>query len=69
MLLCKLTPDRFDKVLAKMLEFLHNHVKTQNEIKIIVDKVLKHSISQSYLAQITAQLFLHFGALRFLGKV
>ena len=59
-LICKLTPDRFDKVLAKMLEFLDNHVQTQNELKIIVDKTLKFTINQPYMASLTAQLFLHF---------
>eukprot|EP01084_Bolivina_argentea_P189962 326569_1 len=59
-LISKLTPDRFDKVLAKMLEFLDNHVQTQNELKMIVDKVVRFTLNQAYLASLTAKLFLHF---------
>eukprot|EP01084_Bolivina_argentea_P279375 477604_1 len=59
-LICKLTPDKFDKVLAKMLEFMDNHVQTQNELKIIVDKTLRFTLNAAHISQLTAKLFLHF---------
>jgi len=58
-ILLRLTPDRFDRTLSKLLQLLDDSVQTQTELRIIVEKLLRFAITTPFVAHSVAKILFH----------